>query len=116
VTHPLASVPNREGAVAEFTAIGRAGEVPDGEMKVFEIDGYAVAVANVGGTLYAFQDECTHQTCSLGEGDVEGNAVVCLCHNAEFDIRSGEPLSGPATMPVPVYEVREENGELQVAI
>jgi nitrite reductase/ring-hydroxylating ferredoxin subunit len=102
--------------VAEFTVIGRAGEVSEGEMKVFKINGYAVAVANIAGTLHAFQDECTHQTCSLGEGDIEGDAVVCLCHNAEFDIRSGEPLSGPATTPIPVFEVREENGDLQVSL
>ena len=102
--------------MAGFVAVGRAGEVAEGEMKVFKIDDYAVAVANVGGTLHAFQDECTHQTCSLGEGDIEGDSVVCLCHNAEFDIRSGEPMSGPATVPVPVFEVREENGELQVSL
>ena len=112
----MASVLDREGTVAEFMTIGRAGNVSEGEMRVFRIDGYAVAVANVGGTLHAFQDECTHRTCSLGEGDIEGNAVVCLCHNAEFDMASGEPLSGPATVPVPVFEVREENGELQVAL
>lgn len=102
--------------MAGFVTIGRAGEVAEGEMNVFKVDGYAVAVANVGGALHAFQDECTHQTCSLAEGDIEGDSVVCVCHNAEFDIRSGAPLSGPATVPVPVFEVREENGELQVRL
>ena len=102
--------------MSEFVTVGRAGEVASGEMKIFKIDGYAVVVANVGGTLHAFQDECTHQTCSLGEGDLEGDSIVCVCHNAEFDIHSGEPISGPATVRVPIFEVREENGELQVAI
>lgn len=96
--------------------VGSAGEVPVGEIRVFDVDGYAVAVANVGGILHAFQDECTHQTCSLGEGDIEGDSIVCLCHNAEFDMSSGEPLSGPATVPIPVFEVREDNGDLQVSI
>jgi nitrite reductase/ring-hydroxylating ferredoxin subunit len=102
--------------MAEFITVGMAGEVPAGEMKTFEINGYAVTVANIDGEFRAFQDECTHQTCSLGEGDIEGSNVICVCHNAEFDIRTGEPQSGPATVAVPVFEVRLEGDDIQVAL
>ena len=99
-----------------FVTVGKASDVPLGAMKVFDIDGYDVAVANVGGELRAFQDECTHQTCSLGEGDIEGERVICVCHNAEFDTRTGEPQAGPATVPVPVFQVRLEGDDIQVAL
>jgi nitrite reductase/ring-hydroxylating ferredoxin subunit len=102
--------------MAEFTTVGKASEVLPGNMKVFDVNGYAVTVANVGGDLRAFQDECTHQTCSLGEGDIEGEFVICLCHNAEFDMRTGEPHSGPATIAVPVFDVRVEGDDIQVAL
>ena len=102
--------------MSEFVVVGKADEVSAGEMKTFDVDGYAVTVANVGGELRAFQDECTHQTCSLGEGDIEGENVICVCHSAEFDTRTGEPRSGPATVPVPVFEVRVEGDDIQVAL
>jgi len=96
--------------------VGRASEIPDGEMKVFTVSGYDVTVANVGGTFRAFQDGCTHQTCSLAEGDLEGNVVVCLCHNGEFDVATGAVVGGPPPAPIPVYEVRVEGDDLQVAL
>lgn len=99
-----------------FVVVGKTSEVPEGQMKLFVVNGFAVAVANVGGKFHAFQDECTHQTCSLAEGDLEGGTVVCLCHNAEFDVSSGEPLAGPATRPVPIFETQVEGDDLQVAL
>ena len=102
--------------MAEFVTVGSASEIRDGEMKVFTVNGYGVAVANVGGTFRAFQDECTHQTCSLAEGDIEGNTVVCLCHNGEFDVTTGAVVGGPPPGPLPVYEVRVQGDDLQVAL
>jgi 3-phenylpropionate/trans-cinnamate dioxygenase ferredoxin subunit len=39
---------------------------------------------------------------------------MCPWHGARFDCRTGEPLSGPATDAVPVYEVRVEGEEIYV--
>lgn len=102
--------------MADFVTVGKVSEVPSGDMKVFDVNGYGITVANVGGELRAFQDECTHQTCSLSEGDIEGEHVICVCHNAEFDTRTGEPQAGPATVAVPVFEVRVEGDDIRVAL
>jgi nitrite reductase/ring-hydroxylating ferredoxin subunit len=53
------------------------------------VRGTRIAVANVGGTYYAFDDTCTHEQCSLAEGDLAGTTVTCMCHGAEFDVRTG---------------------------
>jgi 3-phenylpropionate/trans-cinnamate dioxygenase ferredoxin subunit len=36
--------------------------------------------------------------------------VECPRHGSEFDLRTGKPLSLPATKPVPTYEVAIEDG------
>jgi 3-phenylpropionate/trans-cinnamate dioxygenase ferredoxin subunit len=41
-------------------------------------------------------------------------AVVCPCHFAEFDVRTGAVLAPPATVPIKVYPVRVQGSDLQV--
>ncbi len=98
------------------TSVGGAGDVPDGEMRSFQIGGEDVAVANVGGSIHAFGDRCTHAHCLLSDGELDGTTVTCPCHGSQFDVTTGGVLNGPATEPVRSYEVSEENGELRIGI
>jgi nitrite reductase/ring-hydroxylating ferredoxin subunit len=100
----------------ESTSIGRADEIPEGEMQSFQIGGEDVAVANVDGKFHAFGNVCTHKQCQLSEGDLEGTTVTCPCHGSQFDVTTGDVLNGPATLPVDSYEVTEEGGELRIGI
>ena len=68
------------------------------------------------GSWVAFDDACTHEECPLSEGDLDGDRIICFCHSATFDVRTGAVLEGPAEEPLAVYPVRIENGELQVAV
>lgn len=100
--------------MARFVTVAKADSIKPGQMAVFQIDGLPVAVGNVGGTFHAFDDTCTHEECSLAEGELERTVVTCPCHFAQFDIRTGAVLAPPATVPIKVYPVRVEGGELQV--
>ena len=102
--------------MADFIAVGKADEVPDGEIRSYDAGGTTVAVANVGGTMYAFDDTCTHRGCSLAEGELEETTVTCGCHGSEFDVRTGDVLSGPAEDPVAHYELKVEGGEIQIQV
>ncbi len=78
----------------------------EGAMASAESGGVRIALANAGDALYAFEDTCTHEECSLSEeGYLEGRTVVCGCHGAEFDMRSGEPIGGPAYVPLRTFPV-----------
>ena len=85
-------------------------------MRAFDVQDTKIAVANVGGTFYAFDDTCTHMECSLAQGDLEETTVTCPCHGSEFDVTSGEVLAPPAREPVGYYETRVvgENIEIKV--
>ena len=100
--------------MADFVTVGRAENLEEGGMRAFDLKGITIAVANVAGTFHAFDDTCTHRQCSLAEGDLEGSTVICPCHGSEFDVESGEVLRGPASEPVETFEVRLENGNLEV--
>jgi len=102
--------------MGEFSAIGEASNVKDGEIEAFEVQGEQVAVANSGGRFYAFSDICTHQGCSLSEGELVGTKVTCPCHGSEFDVATGSVLHGPAEESVRTYRVRLEGDSLQIEV
>ena len=100
--------------MSEWVKVGSAGDVAEGELMSFGVGQRQVAVANVEGDLHAIDDLCSHQQCSLAEGDLDGTIVECPCHGSQFDVITGEAVQGPATDPVDVFRVREEDGELRV--
>ena len=101
--------------MAEFVSISRAEDLGEGDISAFDVRGTQIAVANVDGTFYAFDDTCTHMGCSLAGGDLEETTVICPCHGSEFDVTSGAVLQGPAREPVETYETRVEGGSLEVS-
>ena len=101
----------------QWVVIGRVDDVPPGEVRVFDLpDGGSVAVCNADGKLYAVEDVCTHDGGPLGEGFLEGCAIECPRHGAQFDIRTGEVLRAPAYLPIKTFPVRAEDGRIEVEI
>lgn len=100
--------------MAEFEVVARADDLKEGDMQAFDVRGNKIAVANVAGTFYAFDDTCTHLQCSLAEGDLEETTVICPCHGSEFDATNGAVLQGPAREPVETYETRVEGDSLEI--
>jgi nitrite reductase/ring-hydroxylating ferredoxin subunit len=86
------------------------------ELAAFDVSGTRIAIANVAGAFYAFGDTCTHQGCSLAEGDLEATIVTCPCHGSQFDVTTGEVVRGPAGEPVGSYPVRLEGDALRVEV
>ena len=99
-----------------FVPAIKTADVPADRMVVVDVAGARIAVANVQGVYYAFGDECTHEQCSLAEGDLAGTTVTCMCHGAEFDVRTGAVLSPPAVVPIRVYRTRVEDDALHIEL
>jgi 3-phenylpropionate/trans-cinnamate dioxygenase ferredoxin subunit len=70
----------------------------------------------VGGEVFAIGDRCSHAEASLSEGEIYDHEVECPRHGSAFDIRTGDPLSLPATKPVPVYRASVDGGTVYVEL
>jgi 3-phenylpropionate/trans-cinnamate dioxygenase ferredoxin subunit len=103
-------------ADSKFITVGRQEEVPPGEVRIFETDDYRFAVCNVDGRLFAVEDLCTHDDGPLGEGELDGFYIECPRHGAQFDVRSGQVMSPPASSPIQTYPLRVMDGEIQIEI
>ena len=101
---------------AEFFEILPADQLPVGERLFVEIEGRSVVIFNIAGELFAIADVCSHDDGPVGEGDLNGFAITCPRHGAQFDVRSGKVLQMPAVVDIPAYPVRLEGGMVQLGI
>ena len=90
------------------------GDVPDGQMLAVEVEGDAVCLYNLNGTIYATQNVCTDEEASLAEGYLVGDCVECPLHQALFHIPTRKATSPPATVDLRVYPVKVEGDTIRV--
>ena len=101
----------------DLVRVGSIAEIPEGEIRAFDLPTGRVAVVHSEARVFAFADECTHAGCALSEGEFDDreSTVECPCHGSVFDVETGEPLEGPAQDPVPVHQARLVDGWVEVA-
>jgi 3-phenylpropionate/trans-cinnamate dioxygenase ferredoxin subunit len=65
--------------------------IEPGETTTVEVDGFPVAVANVDGEFFAFQNLCPHQGTVLGGRPLDEDCfITCPQHASRYDVRSGD--------------------------
>lgn len=94
----------------------RVDELPEGSAKRVEVNGTLIAVFNHGGELFSLDDTCSHALASLSEGVLEDCRVECPKHGSQFDLRTGQPHSLPATKPVATHRVTVTDDEIYVEV
>ncbi len=84
-----------------------------GSVMECEVAGVSVCLANVEGRLSALDNWCPHRRGPLGQGWVEGEAVVCPWHCWAFSVETGiaEP---PERARVDVFPVKVEGDEVLI--
>jgi nitrite reductase/ring-hydroxylating ferredoxin subunit len=102
--------------MGELATVTVLDELDSRELAAFDVIGKRIAIATVGDTFYAFGDTCTHQGCSLADGELDGATVTCPCHGSQFNVTTGEVLRGPAREPVRSYPVRLEASALKIEV
>lgn len=124
----------KESTAYTFVPVCRADELAEGQVRQLKARGKEVAVGRlVGGQLFAVGGRCSHMFARLGNGRLEGTLLECPWHGTRFDVTDGcvanwvtHPLLlklvYDATLPafmkrsIPTYEVKEENGDVLVAV
>ncbi|RFU82465.1 Rieske (2Fe-2S) protein [Streptomyces triticagri] len=89
--------------------LGAADAIAPGAVKLYREQRLVVS-RSAAGEYTAFSAQCTHAGCVLDK--IEKDEGNCPCHGSRFDVRTGDVLEGPATVPLNPVPVREENGKL----
>jgi 3-phenylpropionate/trans-cinnamate dioxygenase ferredoxin subunit len=106
--------------IFDWIDIIRASKLTAGKSHFKDIGDLTVAVFNIDGEYFALEDVCTHDGSRMLSCGVEakflvhGERLMCPRHGAQFCIKTGDALSGPARGTLENFPIRVENGKIQV--
>lgn len=98
----------------EWTDVAPESAVNATQAVSADAGGVPVLLARHEGRIVALADRCTHRGGPLHEGEVVDGCVRCPWHGSVFALSDGAVVSGPASRPQAVLEVRVVNGCVQV--
>ncbi len=101
---------------SEFTRFCQLSELPPETKKAAKINGTWVLVCHTEDRLFAVSNVCSHQVKPLVMGRMRNCSITCPVHGAKFNLETGEAQCLPATKPIPTYEVRVEDGWIEVKV
>lgn len=94
--------------------VAAAADVPEGGTLVTELGEYPICLVNTDGRIHAVHNTCTHALAAMDGGWVEDGCIECPRHGARFDLTTGEALTPPASLPLPVFRVEITDGRVLV--
>lgn len=117
-------------SMTEFKPVGTTSDFAASEMMAYVVDGREVVVAKADDRYFAFDGRCTcmslfssmetrntaNPRTPLSDGKLVDGSVTCPTHATVYRVDSGNPIKGPGEIPLNTYEVREEAGQLLVAV
>ncbi len=103
----------------EFIKVATVDEIEEGGMKIFDVRGNTVVLANVKGGFYAFNGECPHKGGPLGEGALNENVLTCPWHLLQFDVITGKIVHEGFKWDrkdMQTYEIKVEGNDILVKV
>lgn len=102
--------------MVNFHDVASSGQIHEGAVRRILADEIEIAVLRFEGRVYALSNFCTHEGCRLSNGRVTEQGLRCTCHGSIFSYETGEPSRPPASRPVDVFPVKEEDGRVWVGV
>jgi nitrite reductase (NADH) small subunit len=93
----------------------KTNEITPGTIREFQVEGRAIAVANVEGKFYAINNTCLHRGGPLGQGAMNGKVVTCPWHGWQYDVTTGKVTQNPA-VGVDCYPIEVRGEDIYVDI
>ncbi len=113
---PWAALDARRGAANRTTPVIAAEDLAEDTLIPATADGVRMMLYKKGEQLYALSDRCSHRGCPLHLGQVNDLMLECSCHGSIFRLSDGGVVRGPATVPAPTYEVRCQDGKVEIRL
>jgi len=102
--------------MSKYVKIGTTGEIPEGQMKGFEIDEEKIVVAHTEKGFFALIDECTHDSAPISNGRIHNGELLCKRHGARFNPETGDVLAPPAIVPLDTLEIEIKGEDILVLL
>jgi nitrite reductase/ring-hydroxylating ferredoxin subunit len=81
--------------MGRFVEVAKKSEIPEGGAIGMEVEGKRLALINLGGEIYAIDDDCPHEGGPLSDGTISGEEIECPWHTSRFNIKTGRVTMDP---------------------
>lgn len=98
----------------DYEAVMPVASMPDNHLERVMVAGTPVVLLRLGDKYCAISATCSHAGGPLDEGELHGDVVTCPWHGSRFSMRTGQVLTGPATIGQPRYDVRVRDGQIEL--
>ena len=103
-----------EHAPEDYKAVLPVAEATANKLYRVTVGGVPVVLVKLGDKYAALAATCSHAGGPLDEGQLQGDVVQCPWHGSRFRFRDGRPVTGPASIAQPRYDVRVRDGQIEV--
>ncbi len=98
----------------DFTPVAALLDLREGVLQRVDVRGSPILLVRRGNVVHAVGGTCSHSGAPLEEGKLIGDTVQCPWHYSCFRLTDGSVCEGPATNPLPAYEVKVVDGQVQI--
>ena len=93
--------------------IGEVEDIDENSVENFEHEEIDYAIFRLESGFFATQGHCNCQDQAfISEANVEGEELECVSCSNIYSIVSGDPISNDELIPLKIYDVSEEDGNI----
>jgi len=97
--------------------LGELANIPCGQGRVFRIGGQSIAVFHTrDSSVYATEPTCPYKDCTLIDGLVGAQKIVCPIHRFVFDLSDGRAAGNGGTALKTYPVIVNDEGDILVGI
>lgn len=100
----------------DWVDVASVEELQDGKPKRVRAKSFPVMLLKRGDRIDAIAATCPHLGGPLDKGEIAGDTVTCPWHGSVFGLSDGRLVHGPATAPVPCFDVQVTDGRVSVRV
>ena len=93
--------------------VAEIDEIPSGKSKLVMVDDKPIAIFNINGKIFAWDNRCPHRGASLSDGNISDSVIQCEFHLWEFDVNKACSIAN-SSIKIKTYPIEIKNGDILI--
>ncbi len=98
----------------DYTPAMPLADLVENKPRRIDVNNQPILLVRQGERVYAVGAICSHYGGPLDKGKLGDCTIECPWHYSVYSLEDGRYLKGPTTSPIPAYDVRIDNGIIQL--
>jgi glutamate synthase domain-containing protein 2 len=100
-------------SASDFVKVCTTDEIPPNGTKIFNKNLIEFVIIDHNSKYTALYNKCPHMGGSLGDGQIDGDSIICPLHSWDFNVETGKGSPGYEDS-VPTFELKIEGNDILI--